>query len=65
MRNGTADSKCKKIAAPDEKIEGHYRNFATHCSLPAAWYNVSLRKISEFYTMHVESWSPEVRVRAW
>ena len=65
MRNELAEPKYKRIAALDEKIEGHYRNFATRCSLPAGWYNASRRKISEFYTTHVASWSPGVLVRAW
>jgi hypothetical protein len=64
MRNEPAEPRWKRTAALDEKIEGHYRNFVARCSLPAAWYNASRQKISEFYTTHVASWPPGVLVRA-
>ena len=43
MRNGPVEPKCEPIVVLDEKIEGHYRNSATRCLLPAAWYIASLR----------------------
>ena len=65
MRNEPTEPRWKRIAAPDEKIEGHYKSFVTRCSLPAAWYNASRQKISEFCTTHAASWPPGVPVRAW
>jgi len=65
MRSELAERMCKPIVVLDEKSEGHYKNSATRCSLPAAWYNASRQKISGFYTTHAASSLPGVRVRAW
>ena len=35
-QNERAEPKCKRIVRLDGKIEGHYRNSATRCLLPAA-----------------------------